>query len=188
MLWRMVALRAGPGLRRRQRTGPTWDPRSARTRASSPVCTGRLRRHLRLFGRLADVREDLGVQLLETVLREMAFLHEVVARRLGQSASRFLRTQFGRLMLLSSSDIECEYGRVTFARTSARPLRARQYATAFVSTSYDATGSLLSTSPTGTGSGSCARGRRRCAAGRLHVHGHRDRVAVVLDEEQHGQL
>src|SRR5512146_2819178 len=38
------------------------------------------------------------------------------------------------LYLLSSSDIECEYGRVTLARTSAGPLRARHQATAWVST------------------------------------------------------
>src|SRR6185503_2576382 len=52
------------------------------------------------------------------------------------------------LYLLSSSDIECEYGRVTFARTNAGPFRERHQDTASLSTRYDAIGSLPSTSST----------------------------------------
>ena len=106
-----------------------------------------------------------------------------------QSRSRLgLAHRPSGLYLLSSSDIECEYGRVTLARTNAGPLRARQYATASVSTRYDSSGSLPSTSPTQCRFGKPRHQLRDVAARGLHVDRHRDGVAVVLDQEQHRQL
>src|SRR6185295_17016396 len=58
-------------------------------------------------------------------------------RRQSRSASES-RSALG-LYLDSSSDIECEYGRVTSARTNAGPLLARQYATASFRIPYDST-------------------------------------------------
>ena len=68
-------------------------------------------------------------------------------RLTGSRSASDSRSVIGRYST-SSSDSECEYGRMTCACTSAGPLRARQCATARDTVSYEATGSHPSTSST----------------------------------------
>ena len=73
-------------------------------------------------------------------------------RRFGNACTPSRRASSSRSLggrySTSSSERECEYGRMTWACTKAGPLRWRTYSEARSSTSYEATGSQPSTSST----------------------------------------
>ena len=94
----------------------------------------------------------------------------------------------GVLYSRSSSESECEYGRMTLAWTSAGPLRARGTTRRPRSSSRSWRRRRCRRSGRRLRPGNDSTSARDAAAGRLHFDRHGDRVAVVLDEEDDRQL
>ena len=92
----------------------------------------------------------------------------------------------GVLYSFSSSDRECEYGRITCACTNAGPLRARTYAAALPH-GAKAGEEIGAVDRIDVQAGKRSNEAGDVAAGGLGLDRNRDRVAVVLDEEEHRQ-